>query len=117
MALIYEQLYQSKNLSEIDFADYIRNLVANLFCAYEVSARGIIFKLNVDNVLLDINAAIFYDLIINELVVNSLKYAFSISKKGEICTDFSSNKDNKFTLVVSDNGVGLPQDLDFRNTK
>lgn len=115
MALIHEQLYRSKDLSRIDFADYIRNLVANLFCSYEVRANAITLKINVDNVLLDINAAIPCGLIINELIANSLKYAFPVGKEGEIWIEFNSNND-KFTLIVADNGVGFPQDLDFQNT-
>jgi two-component sensor histidine kinase len=117
MALIHEQLYQSKNLSRIDFADYIHNLVANLFCAYEVSVNAITLKIEVDRVLLDINAAIPCGLIINELVANSLKYAFLAGNKGEIYINFSSDNDNNFTLIVSDNDVGFPKDLDFQNTK
>lgn len=115
MALIHEQLYRSKDLSQIDFADYIRNLVANLFCSYEVRANAITLKINVDNVLLDINAAIPCGLIINELIANSLKYAFPVGKDGELWIQFSS-KDDKFTLIVADNGVGIPKDLDFQNT-
>lgn len=115
MALIHEQLYQSKNLSCIDFADYIRNLVANLFCAYELSANAINFKINVNQVLLDINAAIPCGLIVNELVANSLKYAFSVTQTGKIAINFSSTKDSNFTLFVRDDGVGFPTNVDFKN--
>ncbi len=108
---------QTKDLSRIDFAEYIRNLVANLFCSYELRANTIALKINVDNVLLDINAAIPCGLIINELVANSLKYAFSAGKEGELCIEFSSDKDSNFILIVSDDGVGFPKDLDFQNTK
>lgn len=117
MALIHEQLYQSKNLSCIDFANYIRNLVANLFCAYELSANAINFKINVNKILLDINAAIPCGLIVNELVTNSLKYAFPVAKTGEISIDFSCDKNRKFTLFVSDNGIGFPKHIDFQKTQ
>lgn len=116
MAYIHEQLYQSKDLSRIDFAEYIRKLAANLFCAYEASTNAITLKIDSENVLLDIQAAIPCGLIVNELVSNSLKYAFSTDKKGEISIEFNSVDDN-FTLIVSDNGKGFPQDLDFRNTE
>jgi two-component sensor histidine kinase len=117
MAFIHEQLYQSKNLSRIDFNEYICKLASSLFCAYEVSANTIALKINVDNVLLDIHAAIPCGLIINELVSNSLKYAFSAGKKGELSIGMRSDNDHDYTLIVADNGVGFPKDIDFQNTK
>ncbi len=116
MALIHEQLYQSKNLSGIDFAKYIHNLVANLFCAYEVNTNNINFKLNINKIHLDINAAIPCGLIINELIANSLKYAFPCQEKGEIVINFFS-VNSKFILIVKDNGIGFPKDLDYLNTQ
>jgi two-component sensor histidine kinase len=56
-------------------------------------------------------------LIINELISNSLKHAFPAGKEGEIRINLRSDNDNKFTLIISDNGVGFPKDLDFRNTE
>jgi two-component sensor histidine kinase len=63
------------------------------------------------------DTAIPCGLIINELASNSLKHAFSAGKGGEIRIDLHSDKDNQFTLIVSDNGVGFPEGLDFRDTK
>lgn len=116
MALIHEQLYQSKNLSGIDFAKYVHNLVANLFCAYEVNANNINFNINIKKVFLDINAAIPCGLIINELIANSLKYAFPNNNQGEICISFYAGV-NDFLLLVKDNGVGFPKHLDLFNTQ
>jgi len=117
MALIHERLYQSKYLGEIDFAEYVRKLTVDLFHSYGVDSSAIQLVLNVSDILLDIDTAIPCGLIINELVSNSLKHAFPAGEKGEVCVDFSSDNDNNFKLVVSDNGVGLPEDLDFRNTE
>jgi two-component sensor histidine kinase/PAS domain-containing protein len=117
MALIHEQLYQSKDLATIDLAEYIRNLVANLFASYEVNSEGIELKIKIDNVCLGIDTAVPCGLIINELVLNSLKYAFSEEKSGEICIEVQENDNKEFTLIVSDNGIGFPEELDFRNTK
>lgn len=116
MALIHEQLYQSKNLSGIDFDKYIHNLVANLFCAYEVNTSNISFKINIRKIFLDINAAIPCGLIVNELIANSLKYAFPPNQKGEIYISFSA-WNNCFILSVKDNGRGFPEDIDFLNTQ
>jgi two-component sensor histidine kinase/putative methionine-R-sulfoxide reductase with GAF domain len=117
MALIHEKLYQSQDLVKIDFAEYVRNLATYLFRSYRVNPGAITLKRNVDDVSLGIDTAIPCGLIINELVSNSLKHAFPASKEGEIHIAFHSDKDNQFTLIVSDNGAGLPRDLDFRNTE
>lgn len=117
MALVHEQLYQSEDLARIDFADYIQNLTANLFSSYDIHADAIALKINVDNVFLGVNAAIPFGLIINELVANSLKYAFPIGTTGCIYVDMYFDNDNHLTLSVSDNGIGFPADLDFHNTE
>ncbi len=115
MALIHEKLYQSKDLARINFAEYVQDLVDSLLSSYEIDSSRISAKLDLDDSLLSLDAAIPCGLIINELVLNSLKHAFPI-KKGDICITFSKNK-NAFTLLVSDNGVGFPAELDFQNTK
>jgi len=125
MALLHEKLYQSKDLARIEFGDYIRKLVYGLFHSYAVSSDSIILKINAENIFLDINTAIPCGLIINELVSNSLKHAFPEGKawnekgyiKGQIHIKLTSHKKNNFTLVIRDNGVGFPEDLDFRNTE
>jgi len=117
MALIHEKLYQSKELARIDFAEYVRSLVADLFRSYKTDSDLITLKTNIDDVFLGINTAIPCGLIINELVSNSLKYAFPEDRQGEIRIDLHSEKEGKFTLIVSDSGVGFPKDLDFRNTE
>jgi len=117
MALIHEQLYQSKHLARVDFAEYIRNLGTYLFQSYGVKSEAVSLKVGVDNVFLDVDTAITCGLIINELVSNSLKYAFNGRKKGEIGISLRSDNGNGFTLTVRDNGVGFPKHLDFRKTK
>ncbi len=117
MALIHERLYQSGDLARIDFAQYIRSLAADLFRSYEVSSGAITLKINAGDVLLGIDRAIPCGLIVNELVSNSLKHAFPAGKKGEIQINLRSDNDNGFTLTLSDNGVGFPKDLDFRNAE
>ena len=117
MALIHEQLYQSRDLARIELAEYIRKLAANLLYSYKVKPNAIVLKINVDSVFLSIDTAIPCGLIIDELVSNSLKYAFPAHKKAEICIDLHSDDNNKFTLIISDNGMGFPKDLDFRKTE
>lgn len=115
MSFIHEQLYQSQDLANIDFNEYIQNITVNLFHSYGVNSDNISLKINAKDVSLSINKAIPCGLIINELVSNALKHAFAGVKKGEIRIDFHSDDDNKFILIVSDNGGGFPKDLDFRS--
>jgi len=117
MSLIHEKLYQSKDLARIDFAYYIRGLIVHLFQSYRVDTNLISLKTYVEDIYLDINRAIPCGLIINELVTNSIKHAFPGGKKGEISVRLHLNKQGKIALVVSDNGVGFPEDIDFLNIK
>jgi len=117
MALIHENLYQSQDLARIDFADYVQKLASHLFSLYSVSMAVIKLSINIKDVLLDINTAIPCGLIINELVSNSLKYAFPNNREGEIQIKLYASKDDTFSLIVRDNGIGLPEDLDFRDTE
>ncbi|MEH1831508.1 MAG: histidine kinase dimerization/phosphoacceptor domain -containing protein [Nostoc sp.] len=117
MALIHEKLYQSQDLARINFANYIQDLVNNLFSSYNVSSSTITLKMNVEEVFLVIDAAIPCGLIINELISNSLKYAFPQGKPGEICIEFCSIEANLFTLIISDNGVGFTKKFDFQTTE
>jgi PAS domain S-box-containing protein len=117
MALIHEKLYQSEDLARIDIAGYIRDLISSLFRSYGASAAAIKVKTDVHDILLDINAAIPCGLIINELVSNCLKHAFPDGRGGKLVTELRSDNDKHCSLIVSDNGIGFPEDIDFRNTE
>jgi len=117
MALIHEELYQSKDLSKIDVAKYLQKLATDLINSYGIKQEDIKLKMAIHEVLLGVNTAVPCGLIINELVSNSLKHAFPNGKEGEIRVALRSDNANKFALIVSDNGVGFPKDLDFRNTE
>jgi PAS domain S-box-containing protein len=117
MALIHEKLYQSNDLSRVNFAEYISNLVANLFRSYEMNLSAIKPSIKIENVFLEIDVAVPCGLILNELVSNSLKYAFPNGREGEVRIELYSTNERNFTLIVSDNGVGLPKNLDLQNTK
>jgi two-component sensor histidine kinase len=125
MQLVHERMYQSKESGKIEFAWYIRSLVAYLFRSYIVEPKLISLKIELEDVLLDINTAIPCGLIISELLSNSLKHAFPRNKyqgKGEklnreIHIKLSSNGHGLITLVVGDNGVGLPEEFDLLKTE
>ncbi len=116
MALVHEKLYQSKDLAKINFHDYINDLAANLFQSITEYSGKIRLNMNIENIQLDIDVAIPCGLIINELVTNSLKYAFPGGRFGEIKIVFRKTDEDMLELVISDNGIGIPTDLDFRKT-
>jgi two-component sensor histidine kinase len=117
MALIHERLYQSKDLTRVDFAEYSQSLTTHLFSSSGINANVIKFYINIKDVFLDINTAIPCGLIINELVTNSLKHAFPNNNKGEIKITMHPLDKNEIELIVSDNGVGIPTDVNFRDTE
>jgi len=111
MALIHETLYQSKDLSRINFAEYLQKLVAHVSRSYRIRPNAVRINLHVNDVTLPIDTAVPCGLIINELASNALKYAFPADTKGEINITFG-RVDDQYTLCVSDTGVGLPPDFD-----
>ncbi|NER90785.1 PAS domain S-box protein [Moorena sp. SIO3A2] len=117
MALIHEKLYGSKNLSQLDFEDYIQSLTKDLLRSYTCSNHPPRIKVNFVKKFLDIDRAIPCGLIINELVSNALKHAFPEVDGGEIIVDFKCREDNYFELMVSDNGLGIREGIDLANPK
>ncbi|MBK7258545.1 MAG: PAS domain S-box protein [Ignavibacteriae bacterium] len=115
MAFIHERLYQSENLAHVNFGEYVRSLVAFLFRSYNVPNIHVIYS--IDQCNLPVNTAIPCGLVINELVSNALKYAFKDRTGGEIEIGFSLLEGKRGVLMVRDDGVGFPHDLDFRATQ
>ncbi len=114
MALIHEKLYQSSDLARIDVADYLRTLTSGLQSSFLVS--NVRMSVEVDEIMLGIDAAVPCGLIVNELVTNCFKYAFK-DRPGEIRISMNRGPDARFRLLVSDDGVGFPKGVDFRNTE
>jgi len=76
MAMVHEKLHQSEDLARIDFGEYIRSLAGNMINSYGLGSRDIGLKIDVDNIFMGVDTAISCGVIVNELVTNSLKYAF-----------------------------------------
>ena len=110
MALVHEHLYQSDRISRIEIRSYLQTLCENLFEAYGAYAQGVKLKFQVEEMAFDIDTATPLGLLVNELVSNSLKYAFPGQQSGNISVQLDTNQ-GTCTLVVSDDGVGLPQDF------
>ena len=115
ISLIHQKLYQSKDAATIDFGGYANDLASALFRSYGVNQNVVRLRLDIHNTGLSMDSAIPCGLIINELVSNSLKYAFPGGREGEIQIAMSRDRDDRITLVVADNGIGLPKGLDFLN--
>ncbi len=114
MAIVHEKLYQSPNLKDINFKEYIEDLISVLFYSYGIESENIKTEINLEYLQIDIDTAIPCGLIINELVTNSLKYAFP-DKKGVLKVELIPVSDY-IKLVVADNGIGLPPDIKLENT-
>ncbi|TDI75791.1 MAG: PAS domain S-box protein [Bacteroidetes bacterium] len=117
IALIHDQLYQSSDLTTINLNEYVRKLTGNLLRSPQFNSDVVQIKLNLDEFSLSIGKAVACGLIINELVVNALKYAFPEGRSGEIHVEFRKVTDDQKILIVSDNGVGLPEGWNFENTE
>jgi PAS domain S-box-containing protein len=117
MALVHEKLYQSANLASVDFADYTRSLIGFLSRAHGGSETAVRFKLDLQPVALPVETAVPCGLILNELVTNAFKHAFRGRAEGEVTTALSTGPDGRVSLRVSDDGVGLPAGLDWRQSR
>lgn len=116
MALVHEKLYQSKDLTKIDIIGYIRSLVENLLLSHTPGTDKVFLSVDGNDVNLGLDSAIICGLIINELVTNSIKYAFQGDMKGEIRIGIKLIGGEKVEIEVSDNGVGMPDNFDIEHS-
>jgi two-component sensor histidine kinase len=116
MALIHEKLYQSEHPTKIDFTEYVHTLCTHLFASYGVRSDAINLKIDMDAVILGVDTAVPCGLMLNELVTNALKHAFPAGQRGEIRINLHARSAGSFLLLVSDNGVGFPNAVNFRQT-
>lgn len=117
IALVHKALYSPDSLASVSLHDYIKELTNQLFDFYAVEQERIKLITDVESISLNIETATPCGLIINELVTNSFKYAFPDEQQGEISVILKQNsRAEGYLLQVSDNGVGLPEDFDIRNS-
>ena len=117
MALIHQKLYLSKDLTHINFPNYINELVSSLLNSFNFNSNNISLNIDVEDIELHVDIVLNIGLIINELVSNSFKYAFpdGVSRDGNICElliKLKSVCDGKYILIIKDNGIGLPANVD-----
>lgn len=115
MASIHERLYRTTNLSDIRFSSYVKDLVESLVNTYELPDIDVELVFSLDEVFLSLNHAIPCGLILNELISNSLKYAFQGRKNGKIEVRLK-NEDEHISISVADDGIGIPSKISVENT-
>jgi PAS domain S-box-containing protein len=116
MALVHEKLYQTQDFSTIDLREYVEDLVRHLLHTYGKKEGDIGLVLSIDDINLNIDTMIPCGLIINELVSNSIKYAFKGVERPEISISLNAD-DTQATLIFSDNGIGIPEHIDFQSSE
>ncbi len=116
MSFIHESLYQTKDFSSINFAEYVQNLAQNLTHSYRLYDKKIEINVIAKPIFLNLDQSIPCGLIINELVTNAFKYAFKNKNEGEITINITQQKQKVF-VFVEDNGIGIPKEIDFKNTE
>lgn len=109
MALIHDRLYKSDNMTDVDFAKYTKELIDEIQYSYPTVSNSVVVNTHISNIRLNVNTAIPCGLILNELLTNCYKYAFSGKSDGVIDIEFTSIG-NMLRLIVKDNGVGLKED-------
>jgi two-component sensor histidine kinase/DNA-binding NarL/FixJ family response regulator len=114
MALVHEKLYQSADLTRANLVEYIRHLTTHLFRSYQVNPAAVKLTVDVQEAQMAIDRAVPCGLIINELVSNALQHGFPGGRQGQVYVGLRSEED-RFTLVVSDDGIGFAPGVDFRN--
>ncbi|EMJ96113.1 histidine kinase dimerization/phosphoacceptor domain -containing protein [Leptospira alstonii] len=113
IALVHELLYEQGHLAKIEFKDYLENLVENIFRTIRTDPNRIEYVVESDPALMELDSAIHCGLIVNELLTNSIKYAFPDGRKGKISVSLKV-ENNICILTIEDDGIGLPIDLDVK---
>ena len=116
MAYIHESLYQTKNFEGVNFSEYVSTLTKNLVHTYSVNTKGVKLILSLNDLFLNLDLSIPCGLIINEIISNSLKYAFPDKKGGIIFVNLTV-KNNLVNIEIGDNGIGISPHVDIKQTQ
>ncbi|AKB27593.1 sensory transduction histidine kinase [Methanosarcina siciliae T4/M] len=124
MSLIHEELYKGGGTDTLNFSEYIKKLTENLFLTYSLKSKNICLLMDLEeNALFNMDTAVPLGIIVNELVSNSLKYAFPDQQEGEIriclCREEKNDEVRRslFSLVISDNGKGMPENMELESVE
>ncbi len=116
MAMLHEMLYRSESLARINFAAYIEDLSAHLVHAFGADPRRVRLDCRAAAVELGLDQAVPCGLIVNELVSNAIEHAFPEGRSGSVTVELHRDADDRLSLIVADDGVGLPDSLDLDHT-
>ncbi|WP_319578039.1 PAS domain S-box protein [uncultured Methanospirillum sp.] len=115
IALVHEELYQSRDFEQIEYSDYLKKISGHIFETFQVNQNQITLEISSDQVYMPIDKAVPCSLVVNELFSNSLKYSFPNGRAGWIRVSLS--RDENYTLVFEDNGIGIPEEITFDTAK
>jgi len=116
MSAVHETLHGSESLSEINLQSYLSKITTSIFQTYSTDSRRIQLNSDINNSPIVLNQAYPLGLIINELISNSLKYAFPDEREGKISVSLKKH-DKELELTIMDDGVGIPDSFDWKNSK
>ena len=116
MALVHEQLYRAREYAQIEFSEYVDQLASTLFSMYHVESKKIELQIDAKDLHLDLEKAIPCGLLLNELITNSLKYAFPNDRRGNLWIRLTQKK-HRMILTVGDDGVGIPVGFDLKDSQ
>jgi len=111
MGILHNKLYQSNDFSNIDIKEYIISLLSQIDSVFNTLNKKINYDIEIDNVYLNIDTAIPCGLIINEVITNSIKFAYPGKDKGDIGISIRANDDKIFTMKIFDKGMGFPDNI------
>jgi two-component sensor histidine kinase len=111
MATVHERLYQMPNLADLPLAEFLRDIFNGVIAAYSLHSGRIKFHLNAEEIRLNLETAVPFGLLANELLSNSLKHGFPDGKKGTISVS-AHREGGAVRVVIQDNGIGLPENFD-----
>jgi two-component sensor histidine kinase len=115
MATIHTILYQSDDLSAVDLKKYLSELGTIIFDNYTINDK-VQFIIESEAIMVEVKQVLPIGLVVNELITNCLKYSFPDDRRGEIVLRLKSDSDNSVELILADNGIGMPEDFDWKNS-
>lgn len=120
MSLIHEELYKGGGTDTLDFSEYLQRLAENLFQTYSLSSKNICLYVDLEeNAFFNMDTAVPLGIIVNELISNSLKHAFTEDEAGEIRIQLRREEMSNeaqispFSLTISDDGKGIPENIEL----
>lgn len=115
MALVHEKLYTAQNLNRIDMGSYLNDIARSLLSSMVIDST-IDLDLRAEPISIDIDHAVPIGLVANEIITNAIKHAFPKGRSGTITVTAKRSDNNHLHLIIADNGIGLPEDIDILAT-